>query len=134
MKVGETFLYPLSPTHLEQTEHLWIVLTNPDADGAILIVSVTTVYSNDKDSTDPTVWLNRGEHPFLKKESSYVYYRGAMVKKVSELEVEEKAGRLKRTSDCSADLISLARDGVGASPHCTRSVKKYYKERKDLKT
>jgi hypothetical protein len=130
MKVGDTFLYPLSPPH---SEHLWIVLTNPDADGSILIVSVTTAYSNDKDYIDATVRLNRGEHEFLTKESSYIYYRGAMIKKVSELQGEEKAGLLKKHSSCSGDLIALARGGVGASPHCSRSVKRYYSERKDLK-
>ncbi|GAC1662418.1 MAG: hypothetical protein NVS9B4_16040 [Candidatus Acidiferrum sp.] len=130
MKVGDTFLYPLSPPH---AEHLWIVLTNPDADGSILIVSVTTAYSNNKDCMDGTVTLNRGEHPFLTKELSYLYYRGAMIKKVSELQGEERAGLLKRHSACSDNLISLARGGVAASPHCNRNVKRYYGERKDLK-
>ncbi|SRR6266568_716889 len=130
MKVGDAFLYPLSPPH---AEHLWIVLTNPDADGSILIVSVTTAYSNNKDCIDATVRLNKGEHPFLTKESSYIYYRGAMIKKVSELESAEKTGLLKKHDACSNNLIGLARSGVGASPHCSRNVKKYYNECKDLK-
>jgi hypothetical protein len=82
---------------------------------------------------DGTVTLNQGEHPFLTKELSYVYYRGATIKKVSELQGEEKAGLLKKHTACSGGLIALARDGVGASPHCTKIVQRYYKERKDLK-
>lgn len=132
MKVGDTFLYPLSPTGKEHTEHLWIVLTNPDADGCVLIVSVTTVYVHDKDRMDNTVVLNRGEHRFLTNKQSYIYYRGAMIKKISELQASEKAGELKHDEPCSASLISLARGGVAASPHCARVHAQYYKNCKDL--
>ena len=130
MKVGDTFLYPLSPAN---SEHLWIVLTNPDVDGRVLVVNVTTAYSTNKDCVDATVRLNKGEHPFLTKDGSYVYYRGAMMKKITELEADEKAGLLKKHSACSSGLVSLVRDGVCASPHSTRVAQRFYKERKDLK-
>ncbi len=129
MKVGDTFLYPLSP---QNEEHLWIVLTNPDTDDAILIVNVTTAYSNDKDRIDTTVSLNAGEHQFLKK-ASYVYYRGAQVKKVAELRGEEKMGRLKMHDPCSSNLIGLARAGIVASKHCSKVLQRFYSERKDIK-
>lgn len=128
MKVGDTFLYPLYPP---DSEHLWIVLTNADADGQILIVNLTTAYSFDKDSVDATVCLNPGEHPFIKQES-YVFYREAMIKKVADLQTEEKTGRLKMQADCSSTIISLVRGGIGASRHCKRSVRKFYDERRDL--
>jgi hypothetical protein len=130
MKVGDTFLHPLSPPN---SEHLWIVLTNPDEADAVLIVSVTTVYAHDKDNIDMTVTLNKGEHQFLTKPISYVYYREAQVKKVSELRAEEKLGRLKMHQPCSQKIIDLVRAGVTASEHCRRSAKQFYKERKDVK-
>jgi hypothetical protein len=129
MKAGDTFLYGPSPT---ATKHLHLVLTNPDADGCVLVVNVTSVYSQDKDRADHTVILNRGEHRFLTKSLSYVYYRGAVVRKVTELEADEKATLLVREQACSKLLIGNARAGVGASPHCTRAIQGYYKKCKDL--
>ncbi len=128
MKCGDTFLFPLMPPDLE---HLWIVLTNPDPEGWILIANVTGAYSNDKDCVDMTVALNAGEHPFLTK-PSFIFYREAMIKQVSELETEEKAGNLRMHYSCSAALIGLARAGVGASPHCTKKIRRFYEERKHV--
>jgi hypothetical protein len=102
MKAGDTFLYGPSPT---ATKHLHLVLTNPDAGGCILVVSVTSVYSQDKDRMDHTVVLNRGEHRFLTKELSYVYYRGAVIKKVTELEADERMGLLVIHDACSKALL-----------------------------
>ena len=125
MKAGDTFLYPFP------TEHLWIVLTNPDPGGLILIVNITTAYSDDKDRVDSTVDLNPGDHPFV-SDRSYVYYRAAMTKTVGELEAAEHAGRLKRHACCSESILKLVRSGIGASRHCTKAIKKFYNEHKDL--
>lgn len=116
----------------ETQEHLWIVLTNPDQDESILIVNVTTAHSLDKDKIDSTIMLKAGEHKFLTSEKSYIYYRGAQIKKVSELQVEEKLGRLKMHEPCSNKILGLARSGVNGSKHCSRVNKRFYAERKDI--
>jgi hypothetical protein len=128
MKSGDTFLYPLDFSH---SEHLWIVLTNANQDGFILIVSVTTAYSQDKDSIDTTVQLHSGEHRFINRDS-YVYYRGAMIKKVEELRAAEKSGHLKMHDACSGKLIGLVRAGIAASAHCTKTIRKFYSDHKHL--
>jgi hypothetical protein len=128
MKCGDTFRFPLIPAGIE---HLWIVLTNPDPDGWVLVANITGAYSNDKDRADYTVGINPGEHPYVKK-PSYIFYREAMTKQVSELESEEKAGNLMMRDACSAALIGLARSGVAASPHCTKKIRRFYEERKHL--
>jgi len=125
MKAGDTFLYPLP------NEHLWIVLTNPDANGEVLVVNITTVRSADKDSIDMTVTLNPKDHPFV-KDLSYVYYRAAMTKQVSELQAEEKANRLRIKECCSPEVLKLVQMGVGASEHTSKIIVKFYKEHKDL--
>lgn len=125
MKAGDTFLYPFPD------EHLWIVLTNPDPGGAVLVANITTAYSDDKDRVDTTVTLNRKDHPFI-KDRSYVYYRAAMTKLVSELEAEERAGRLKMKQCCSSELLELVRDGVSASEHSTKAIRRFYAERKNI--
>ena len=129
MKIGDAFLYGPSPT---SKKHLHLVLTNPDANGCVLIVSVTSVYSQDKDRMDHTVLLNQGEHKFLTNKLSYVYYRGAVVKKVGDLESDEKAGLLVWHEACSKEMIDNARAGVCASEHCTPANQNYYKKCKDL--
>jgi hypothetical protein len=129
VRVGDTFLFPLNS---QAIEHLWIVVTNPDPNDCVLVVNVTTLKSNDKDSVDGTVCLNAGEHPFLTKEQSYVYYRGAEIKKISDLRSEETAGRLQMRESCSTNVISLVRSGFGASIHCTRVIKSYYDKSKNI--
>lgn len=129
MKAGDTFLYGPSAN---ANKHLHIVLTNPDTDGCVLIVNITSIYSQDKDKMDHTMVLNRGEHRFLTKPLSYVYYRGAVIKRVADLEADEKAGLLVKHDSCSKDLISNARAGIGASPHCARNIQEYYRKCKDL--
>lgn len=76
--------------------------------------------------------LNNGEHRFLTKPLSYVYYRGAAVKKITDLQADETAGLLVKDQACSKTLIDNARAGIGASPHCTRTIQDYYKKCKDL--
>ncbi len=125
MKAGDTFLYPIP------YEHLWIVVTNPNPNGEVLLVNITTAYSMDKDKVDTTVTLNSKDHQFV-KDRSYVYYRAAMTKYVSDLEAEEKAGRLKTKPCCSPEILKLVRDGVSASPHCTRAIRKFYTDHKHL--
>jgi hypothetical protein len=129
MKAGDTFLYPLQPPN---TEHLWIVATNPNADGAVLIVNVTTMHSFDKDHIDGTVCLNQGEHIFLTEKHSYVYYRGAQIKKISELENEKSAGMLKPQPPCSKTVIDLVRSGFNASEHCQKGIRRFYEQSKNL--
>lgn len=121
MKAGDTFLYPLPQ------EHLWVAVTNPNADGEVLIVNITTV----RNDIDRTVILRAKEHPFLTK-PSYVYYREAMIKQVSELEGEEKALRLKKHADCAKELLGLICAGISASEHTRPAILKFYKACKDI--
>jgi len=128
MVAGDTFLYPLDFSH---SEHLWVVLTNQNAEGSVLIVNVTTAYSRDKDSVDATVELHAGEHRFIDRDS-YVYYRGAMVRKVCDLEAAEQSGLLRMHDPCPGKLLGLIRAGIGASKHCTKTIRKFYADYKDL--
>lgn len=66
MKAGGAFLFPVP------SEHLWIVLTNPDSEGYVLVVNITTAYSDDKDRMDTTVDLNPGDIRSLRKSHMYI--------------------------------------------------------------
>ena len=123
MKAGDAFLYPIP------IEHLWIVITNPNPSGAVLIVNITSIKTGKE--PDLTVPVRRGEHPCVTHDS-FVYYREAMTKTVTELVAEEKAGRLKRQDVCPAKLFEVVRSGVSASPHTRRVIAQFYKDHKNI--
>jgi hypothetical protein len=123
MRAGDAFLYPIP------TEHLWIVITNPNASGAVLIVNITSIKTGKE--PDLTVPVRRGEHPYVTHDS-FVYYREAMTKTVTELAAEEKAGRLKWQDICTAKLLEVVRSGVSASPHTRRGIAQFYKDHKNI--
>jgi hypothetical protein len=77
------------------------------------------------------VQLHAGEHRFIDRES-YVYYRGAMIKDVAELQAAEKIGTLKMHDQCSAKLLELVKGGISASDHCKKAINKFYQDHKHL--
>lgn len=124
MKSGDTFLRPARATETENP-HLWIVLTDPDRDNRVLIVSLTTL----REGQDQTVILNVGDHPFINRPSS-VFYRQVEIVDSIKLEQAEKAGSIARRENCSPEVLRLIRDGVSASPHTVRLINNFYKNSK----
>ena len=73
MDCGDTFLMP-APGGVA-TPHLWIVVTQPDPQTHLCaIVSVTTL----RNSKDQPVILRRGDHPFIRHDST-IFYGDAMI-------------------------------------------------------
>lgn len=124
MNSGDTFLRPACSTPNE-TQHLWIVVTNPSSENRVLIVNITAF----KSWQDQTVILNRGEHPFI-TERSCVFYREAEIVDNAKLDDAEKAGAILKREPCSKSMIDLIRDGVNASPHAKRAIKNFYNQHK----
>ncbi len=57
--IGETIILPKS---LEETPHLWVILTKPHIPTKeVIIVNLTTK----RDLSDTTVILNKGDHAFI---------------------------------------------------------------------
>jgi CTP:molybdopterin cytidylyltransferase MocA len=71
LKCGDTFLLPKSSS---DTEHLWIVITEPDANGQSVCVNITTRQSY----SETTVILKAGDHPFVTHES-VIFYTDARI-------------------------------------------------------
>jgi len=120
MNVGDTFLRPARPMPGEK-QHLWIVITAPNSENQVLIVNLTSF----KAWQDQTVILNRGEHPFITQQSC-VFYREAQIVDNSKLDEAEKKQAIVKREPCSERLIALIRDGLPASPHTKRSVKRFF--------
>jgi hypothetical protein len=122
VKVGDTFLRPARSTPSE-TQHLWIVVTDPNSKNQVLIVNITSF----KPCQDQTVMLNKGEHPFI-TELSCVFYREAEAVDNSKLDEAEKAGAIAKRESYSQSLIGLVRSGVIASPQTKRVIKKFFND------
>lgn len=92
-------------------EHLWIVLSDPAKNSeCILLVSVTT-WRADKDSS---CLIQRGEHPFVTRDSCS-YYEDARAVKLAQLYPRKDAGLLKMRAPLSEALLVRVRYGAGVT-------------------
>jgi hypothetical protein len=71
--LGDSFMLPKPG---QETEHLWVLITNPDpATHEAIMVNVTT----QRPHSDTTTILNAGDHSFVKKPSVIFYADARMV-------------------------------------------------------
>ena len=98
--------------------HLWLVLTDPDAQSRVIAVMLRTATR----FTDSTVLLNVSDHPFVKHESS-VHYSTARYLSVPTLLKEMKSGRCHLRDSMTPGLLQKARDGLLSSPFTVHALK-----------
>jgi hypothetical protein len=123
MDCGDTFLMP-APGGIA-TPHLWIVVTQPDAETNLCaIVSVTTL----RNSKDQTVILRPGDHPFIRHEST-IFYGDAMIVDERRLRSEIAAGLALAREKCPSATLKLMQDGVAASPFTRPKFLRFCRER-----
>ncbi len=122
MDCGDTFLMPAPGGQL--TPHLWIVITQPDPETNLCaIVSVTTL----RNSKDQTVVLRKGDHAFIRHDSS-ILYGDAMIVDATRVEAEIAAGLAVAREKCPAAVLKLVQDGVRASPFTRAKVLRFCRE------
>lgn len=101
--------------------HLWIVLTDPDPKtdkvAAVMVVSQKT-------TTDKTVTLDIGDHPFIVHKSN-LDYGGATLYDVERLEHEIRTVDRALREDLAVDLFETVRMGVFTSSHTIHWMKEY---------
>ena len=115
MRAGDTF-YPLSDV---VSEHLWIVLTDPDEAGQVAMANITTRRLDSDDSC----LLDVSDHPFVRWESAIAYEK-ARVAPANALEQFIIKGMLQSRQPCSTDLLERVQNGALASIFTPRGVKK----------
>jgi hypothetical protein len=124
LKCGDTFLLPKSSN---DTEHLWIVITEPDANGESVCVNITTRRSY----SETTVVLQPGNHPFIAHES-VIFYADARIIKLKNVEMALNAAVKKfacvSKDPCGADLLRRIQAGMIASKQAKKGVKEYFKK------
>ncbi len=123
LRLGDTFLLP---TPRQNTPHLWIVITEPDAEGKAICLNITTR----QPFSETTVVLNAGDHPFITHES-VVYYSDARSLDVRIVEEAMKGQHgfvdivCQQHEPCSVQLLRRIQGGLLASPFVKRKIKDY---------
>lgn len=116
-----TLLIPSGP----QGNHLFAILTDVNADGEHLLVSVTSIKENQK--YDVTCTLTAGEHPFI-KHPSFALYRLADVQKAEKLVRMVEGWVYRPHQDISDDLLARLSEGVVKSPFTPRRIITFLKQ------
>ena len=114
---GETLLVPTSPSR----NHLFVVVTERDPGGRVLIINFETR----KRITDDTVIIKAGEHPFVTHETS-VRYKSARIVDADLLINKVKTGIVESREPCSPELLEKIRLGIMKSPHTSNEVRDFY--------
>lgn len=123
MEVHEkaALLIPSGPSHDPNRKHLHIVCVDPDENGDVVIVSISTYTSA---LCDGTCILQANDHPWLRHES-YVLYRSAEIVPAERLAERIIDGSVSIQVDLNAQAFLRVRNGLCASPHTKRKIKRF---------
>jgi hypothetical protein len=113
------------PDQDPQRAHLFVVLTDPSADGMVLMVPICTAATK----YDNTCIVGSGDHPFLKHKSYVAYYR-LNTFKASVLEEQAKRGIVQFRGMLDDKIFALVCAGVESSRQAAPIYKKYYAAQK----
>jgi hypothetical protein len=119
LKPGETFY---CPTPNNDTPHLWIVLTDANAENKAVCVNMTTKRSD----SDCTTICRCGEHPFIKHES-VINYRAAKWMDLADID-KAVAGGIKsmpfsQRAACTDAFLTKVRCGLINSKFTPKGIK-----------
>ena len=119
---GQAFLYPLNDDN--ESEHLWIIATEPNNEGLVAIASLTSL----RGAKDQTVILHKGEHPFITHDTCVSYIQ-AEITSVEKLEVRLQCGRAKlHDVDAAPTLLKDILAGFSGSPHTKNRIRDFVRE------
>lgn len=121
LKPGQTILLPKPG---QETAHLWVVLTAPDAAGNVVMANFTTLRSH----SDTTVVVNPGDHRFI-NHASVIHFADTRLTSASSVEAALASGIYPRHDDCTTILIDRILAGALASPYTPGKIKNYLHNR-----
>ena len=120
LRAGQTILLPKPG---QETAHLFVVLTAPDAQRQVLLVNFTTL----RPHSDRTVVIQPGEHPFV-VHASVAHYADARLTLAPSIESAIASGFFRPHQDCSPELIHRLLAGVLASPFTPEKIKRHLRQ------
>ena len=115
MNAGETF-HSQSPSSTRP--HLYIVITDPDPIGNLVIVNVTS----QGQSKDQSCVLNPGDHPFITRES-VINYAEAIITNENTIQNGARGGVVQFDAAVTPKVLSKIQAGALASPQTESKVK-----------
>ena len=114
---------PSGTYHNPEIKHLFFVCTGVDANGDVILASISS-WKNDL--CDPTCKLSAGCHEFVTKDS-YILYRKSRIEKAETIENGIKTGVFIQKEDADNGLIEDALQGFQASNQTPKKIKRYVK-------
>ena len=114
---------PSGTYHDPDRRHLFVICTDPDADGKVLLVSITS-WTNDL--CDATCVLDAGCHEFI-KHKSWAYYRKPRIELVESLIAGVKEDILVPKECLNEDDFARLCKGILTSRHTPRKFAVYFK-------
>lgn len=106
----------------QETEHLWVLITNPDpVTHDAIMVNVTT----QRPHSDTTTILNVGDHPFVRK-PSVIFYADTRVVNTGLLHAAVKRGACQAHATFQEPVIRRIQSGVAESPLTPKKIKTAY--------
>jgi hypothetical protein len=118
-ELGDSFMLP-KPGH--DTEHLWVLITNPDPESyEAIMVNITT----QRPHSDKTTVLDSGEHPFI-KQPSVVFYSDARTVDTRLLDAAVQRGAYRGHAAFDAAVLGKIQAGLAVSPFTPRKIKSAY--------
>ena len=118
VSAGDTFL--LRKPGRNSIPHLWVVVTDPDDDGKVVIASLTTR----RPHSDDTVILRREDHPFIRHET-VIFYQDARMPMASDLMKAVHGGAATLHAPFRLEVLTDIQGGIGRSPHTPNHIKEY---------
>jgi hypothetical protein len=95
-------------------QHLWIIVSEPDASGQVILVNLTTWAGKSDD--DPACIINKGEHEFV-HHKTYVSYIDTRFASIKQLESLARQKWLTMYPDASKVLLKKIWGGAEKSIH-----------------
>lgn len=115
MNAGETF-HAASPGSWRK--HLWIAVTDPDANGELVIANITSQASN----KDQSCILDVGDHPFISKQS-VVNYAEACITSDEDIRRAARGGAIQLDVPVTGGALAKVQAGALTSAQIEPKVK-----------
>ena len=123
----KALLIPSGSTSRPDSLHLHIILTDVCEDGLHLVGSIASIYEGWQH--DETCIISLGEHPFIKRESYFVYRRLTQIRAQHIVNCVD-GWVYRKQPPISGSLYNRICNGINVSPFTARGLKAYWIENK----
>ena len=122
-----TLLMPSGPNHNPNQKHLYVILTDPfddQGDGIkrVVLVNFTSLHQN----YDTSCVIKPNEHRFIKHDS-YVLYRRAEIKEVSDIQSGVANNIFQPHDSLDKQVFERVCKGLELSDHTTPRILQFFK-------